>query len=72
MPPSVISLHENLIEEITDIATRLPVIQRAVLGMIMLGFTQVEIANLMGVRKNAVSSLKLGARISVRETYYNE
>lgn len=61
---------EDIIEETVDIASRLPVLERAVLAMIMVGFTQVEVANLFGVRKNYISAIKIRARKIVLEKYF--
>ena len=62
-------LRSDVIEDVTDLAKRLPVLERAVLGMIMLGFNQVEIATLLDVRKNTVSTIKIRARQTVVEQY---
>lgn len=61
---------DNIATDTVDLARRLPVVERAVLNMIMVGFTQVEIANLFGVRKNFVSSLKIKARRTILERYF--
>lgn len=59
--------HVKEIEDIRDIAQRLPVLERAVLGLIMDGYTQVEISKLLGTRKNTVSTIKIRARRLVLE-----
>ena len=61
---------ENIIEDVTDLAQRLPVLERAVLGMLMLGFNQVEIARLFNVRKNTISTIKIKARNQILEQYF--
>jgi DNA-directed RNA polymerase specialized sigma24 family protein len=66
-----ISHPANVIEDITDLAERLPVLERAVLGMIMLGFNQVEIARLLQERKNTISTIKIRARTSILEQFYD-
>lgn len=61
---------DDLSTDTVDIAKRLPVLERAVLNMIMVGFTQVEIADLFGVRKNAISSIKIKAKNTILEQYF--
>ena len=65
-----ISAPNNVIEDVTDLAQRLPVLERAVLGMIMLGFNQVEIARLLQERKNTISTIKIRARQIILEQYF--
>ena len=67
-----VSTPSGLIEDITDLAQRLPVLERVVLGLIMLGFNQVEIAYLLHVRKNTVSTIKIRARTMILEQYFDE
>ena len=69
MTPDNTSAPSDVIEDIKDIAIRLPVLERAVLGMVMLGFSQVEIARLLRVRKNTISTIKIRARKQILEMY---
>jgi len=66
---SSVSAPSGLIEDITDLSSRLPVLERVVLGMIMFGYNQVEIAQLLNVRKNTVSTIKIRARKEVLTKY---
>jgi predicted transcriptional regulator len=61
---------EGITEDTTDLAKRLPIMERLVLNMIMVGYTQVEVADLLGVRKNAISAMKIKARTSILEEYF--
>lgn len=60
---------DDIATDTVDLAKRLPILERAVLNMIMVGFTQVEIADLFGVRKNAISSIKIKAKKTILEQY---
>jgi len=67
--PGILPVDQDLIEDITDIAKRLPVIERAVLSLIMMDYSQVEIAHLFHVRKNKISTIKISARNHVLEKF---
>jgi len=56
----------------TNILLKMPVETRAVFALITEGYSQVEIAYLMGVRKNRISQLKLRARRVIVEKIQDE
>lgn len=64
--------HESLIEDVIDIAKKLHVRERAVLSLIMLGFSQVQIARFLAIRKNTVSTIKIRARAQTLKQYYGD
>ena len=57
--------HDDDLENVLDIVVKLPVLERAVLGLISWGYTQVEIAVLLSLRKNTVSQIKIRAKTAV-------
>jgi predicted transcriptional regulator len=62
----------GIAEDTIDLARRRPLLERAVLNLIMVGFTQVEIADLFGIRKNAVSAIKIKSRNEITEQYFEK